>query len=165
MSEMVIRKLNVAGEETYRWTGRVLTRTGNSVTVEAIFTRAARLELGYITLEQGDRFIEHFFTDRWFNVYEIHAVGTDALRGWYCNITRPAQISATEVIQVDLALDVWVNVDGTSLVLDEDEFAELALSEAERGAAQNAVAELQRLAAERAWPFIRKTFNAKAPLF
>ncbi|MBL8046347.1 MAG: DUF402 domain-containing protein, partial [Anaerolineales bacterium] len=135
MMDIVIRKLNLAGEETYRWSGRVLVRTETAVTVEAIFTRAARLELGYTTLEHGDHFIEHFFTDRWYNVYEIYAVGTGALRGWYCNITRPAQISEAELVQVDLALDVWVNVDGTSLVLDEEEFAALPLSEAERHAA------------------------------
>jgi hypothetical protein len=153
MADIVIRKLNLDGEETYRWAGRVLARTETAITVEAIFTRATRLELGYTTLEHGDRFIEHFFTEHWYNVYEIHAVGTGALRGWYCNITRPAQFSAAEIIQVDLALDVWVNGDGSSLVLDEDEFAALPLSEADRHAAQAAAAELQALAAQRAWPF------------
>lgn len=161
--DILIRKLNLVGEETYRWPARVLARTEASVTVEAIFTRAARLELGYTTLEQGDRFIEHFFADRWYNVYEIHAVGTDTLRGWYCNITRPAQISEAEIIQVDLALDVWANPDGTSVVLDEEEFAALPLSEAERHAAQAAADELRMLAAQQTWPFTRISPNAKAP--
>ena len=163
MTYIVIRKLNLAGEETYRWPGRVLARTEASVTLEAIFTRAARLELGYVTLERGDCFIEHFFADRWYNVYEIHAVGTQALRGWYCNLTRPAQISDTEIIQVDLALDVWVNPDGTSVVLDEDEFAALPLSEEEREAAQAAAIELQTLAVQRLWPFTVNLQNTPAP--
>lgn len=163
MTNIVIRKLNLVGEETYRWPGRVLARTETSITVEALFTRAARLELGYVTLEYGDRFVEHFFMDRWYNVYEIHAVGTDVLRGWYCNITRPAQISEADLIQVDLALDVWVSPDGTSLVLDEDEFAALPLSATERRAAQAATAELQLLAKQGAWPFRRVAHPTKAP--
>jgi hypothetical protein len=59
---------------------------------------------------------------------------------------------------------VWVNVDRTSLVLDEDELAALALNETERLAAQAAVAELQALAAQQAWPFTLNAHNAKAPL-
>lgn len=163
MVDIVIRKFNLAGEETYRWPGAVLARTETSVTVKANFTRAARLELGYTTLEQGDRFVEHFYADRWYNVYEIYAVGTGTLRGWYCNITRPAQISEAELIQVDLALDVWVNPDGTSLMLDEDEFAALPLSATERHAAQAAAAELQTLAKQGAWPFTRVAHPTKAP--
>lgn len=163
MADIVIRKLNLTGEETYRWSGRVLARTETTITVEAVFTRAARLELGYVTLEHGDRLVEHFFTDRWYNVYEIYAVNTDGLRGWYCNITRPALVTEAEITQVDLALDVWVNPDGTSLVLDEDEFAALLLSEAERRAAQAAAAELQALAAQGAWPFTLVVHPTKAP--
>ncbi|MGQ0604180.1 MAG: DUF402 domain-containing protein [Anaerolineales bacterium] len=151
--DIVIRKLNLAGEETYRWSGRVLARTATSVTVEATFTRADQLDLGYTVFERGDRFVEYFFSDRWYNIYKIYAVGTGALRGWYCNITRPAIIEATLVTQVDLALDIWVDVDGKTRVLDEDEFAELPITMDERDAARRAVAKLLGLAADLAGPF------------
>jgi protein associated with RNAse G/E len=157
MSDIVIRKLNLAGEEIIRWSGRVIARTATSVTVEATFTRTDRLDLGYTVFERGDRFIEHFFNDRWYNIYEIHGVNTGACRGWYCNITRPALIEAAQVTQVDLALDVWVDADGRARVLDEDEFAALPLGEDEREAARHALAELLGLAAHRAGPFAART--------
>lgn len=153
MTDIVIRKLSLSGEEIYRWSGRVLARTAASVTLEATFTRADRLDLGYTVFERGDRFIEHFFSDRWYNIYKIYAVGTGALRGWYCNVARPAMIEATLVTQVDLALDVWVEADGKTRVLDEAEFAELPIAAEERDAARHALAELLGLAAHPAGPF------------
>jgi predicted RNA-binding protein associated with RNAse of E/G family len=83
----------------------------------------------------------------------VHAREDGALRGWYCNIARPAVIADDEVAQVDLALDVWVRPDGTALVLDEDEFAALALTPDEAAAARAAVAEIRDLAGRRAPPF------------
>ena len=53
----------------------------------------------------------------------------------------------------DLALDLWVAPDGRTLVLDEEEFAALPLRPMEREAARRALAELQRLVAQRAAPF------------
>ena len=154
MSDLIIRKLDLNGRETFRYPAhRVLSRTATSITVEAFFTRSDRLELGYTTFERGDRFVEHFYADRWYNVFEVRAAGRDSLRGWYCNIARPARLSADEVAQVDLALDVWVNPDGSSLVLDEDEFAALTLPPEEVAAARAAVDEILSLAASRSGPF------------
>ena len=96
MTDFVIRKLDSHGREVFRYPAdRVLNRTATSVTIEATFARHDRLELGYATFERGDRFVEHFYIDRWYNVFEVHATGTDALRGWYCNIARPALITET----------------------------------------------------------------------
>ena len=153
MTDIIIRKLNLAGEEVIRWSGRVRARTANSVTVEATFTRAERLDLGYTVFERGDRFIEHFFSDRWYNIYEIYSARDGAQRGWYCNITRPAHIEDSLISHVDLALDVWVDATGAARVLDEDEFAALPLSAEEREAARHAVGELLGLAAHPAGPF------------
>lgn len=156
MPELIIRKLDLHGRETFRYpAARTLERSATSITVEAIFTRYDRLDLGYTVFERGDRFVEHFYADRWYNVFEIHAVGSDALRGWYCNIGRPARLAADEIAQVDLALDVWVNPDGSTLVLDEDEFAALALAPEEAAAARAAVAEIQALAGQGRAPFSR----------
>lgn len=110
------------------------------------------MDLGYVLLEPGDRWTEYFYTDRWYNVFEIHAAD-DSLKGWYCNITRPARITAREVVAEDLALDLWVAPDGETRLLDEDEFAALSLSPAEREAAQNALTKLQTMAAQKTPPF------------
>lgn len=154
MPDLIIRKLDLDGREAFRYAAsRVLGRTATSITVEAFFTRYDRLDLGYTVFERGDRFIEHFYADRWYNVFEVRAAGSNALRGWYCNIARPARLAEEEVAQVDLALDVWVNPDGSALVLDEDEFAALALSPEEAASARAAVDEIRALAAGRAGPF------------
>jgi protein associated with RNAse G/E len=83
----------------------------------------------------------------------VHSVKDDRIKGWYCNITRPAHIDDNAVSAVDLALDVWIGVDGSVLVLDEDEFARLNLAETDRHAALKALEELKELARLRRAPF------------
>lgn len=86
------------------------------------------IDLGYITFAPGDYLYEHFYSDRWYNIYEIYsAQGTH--KGWYCNITRPAQFDADCVESEDLELDVFISPDRQQInVLDEDEFAERGLA-------------------------------------
>ena len=158
MSEGVtVYKLDLAGNTALQYSGRVVARTATEVVLEAPYTLGRR-ELGYVTLEDGDRFVEHFYTDRWYNVFVIYAGQSGALKGWYCNITRPAQVAEAPggglaVSAVDLALDYFVQPGGEEFVLDEDEFAVLPLRPEEAAAAWAALDELRRLAGERAGPF------------
>ena len=112
------------------------------------------MDLGFVVLEPGDRWTEYFYADRWYNIFEIHA-SDGRLKGWYCNVTRPASIGNGEVAAEDLALDLWVAPDGEPQVLDEDEFDALAISPAEREAARQALAELQGMVVQRVAPFDR----------
>jgi len=81
------------------------------------------LDVGYVLFEPGDHLYEYFYTDRWYNVYQMYAVDGQ-LKGWYCNITRPARFDTCSIESEDLELDVFVSPDRqTILVLDEDEFA------------------------------------------
>jgi len=86
-----------------------------------------RIELPYVTIEPGDRFIESYFGGRWYNIFEIHSAADDRLKGWYCNISRPAIFANGVLSAVDLALDLFVYPDGRTLTLDEDEFNALNL--------------------------------------
>lgn len=112
------------------------------------------MELGFVVLEPGDRWIEFFYSDRWYNIFEIHA-SDGRLKGWYCNITRPACMGEDEVAAEDLALDLWVAPDGTMQVLDEHEFADLPLTPEERRTAREALAELEDMVAREDPPFDR----------
>lgn len=143
MSEIVVIKKNTAGEETWRYSGRVMSRLPEGVLLEAFFNRPDYPFHGML-LGQGDRFVEMYYTDRWYNIFEIHDRQTDALKGWYCNVCRPAELRDGQVSYVDLALDLLVFPDGRQLVLDEDEFEALALSVQEDAEARAALAELQR---------------------
>ena len=153
-NDIIVRKLNLEGEEKINYPGRVLEHTASAVVLEAFFSRE-RMELGYVTLKPGDRFVEYFYADRWYNVFVIYDVDDGGLKGWYCNITRPARFADGEVSAVDLELDLWIEPDGRAQVLDEDEFAALPLAPEEAAAARAALDELRALAAERAGPFVR----------
>lgn len=96
-------------------------------------------------LSAGDRFVETYYTNRWYNMFEIHAREDDHLRGWYCNISHPAEIDGNTLSYIDLALDLLVFPDGRQVVLDEDEFADLEISPKIRGQARQALTELQAM--------------------
>ena len=102
----------------------------------------APLELGYVTFETGDLFAEWFYDDRWYNVLRIHGVSDGTLKGWYCNVTYPAEIGDSTVTYRDLYLDVWVQPDGNTRVLDEDEFAAAHLDAETRSQALAGLADL-----------------------
>ncbi len=152
MTDFTVIKCDAFGTEVLRYTGEVIFGDDISVCIRAIFQFSTR-DLGYVVLKQGDIFTEWFYRDRYYNVFRVEDVDSGALKGWYCNITRPAHISHHEVSADDLVLDVFVKPDRTTLLLDENEFAALSLPEAERRAAWEAVATIQRLAADYLPPF------------
>jgi hypothetical protein len=128
MSRMKVRveKKNLAGDVTYGYEGKMLSRDGHSITIEALFDRADMPFVDTI-LRTGDRFVEYYFDDRWYNIFEIHDRDDERIKGWYCNVCRPASFEDGIVSYVDLALDLWVSPDGRQTVLDEDEFERLGL--------------------------------------
>ena len=143
MSERVlVLKLNPQGKEMWRYEGDVLERTPDSLTLEALFDRDDRPFMG-TTLKRDDRFVETYFSARWYNIFEIYDRDDGALKGWYCNITQPAAWTDGRVEYVDLFLDLWVSADGSQTVLDEDEFSAADLPEDVRQSARRGLAELQ----------------------
>ena len=81
------------------------------------------VERSWATFRRGDVFVEFYYWDHWYNVFEVRAVdGT--LKGWYANVGMPVQLDPERSVlrYVDLALDVWANPDGTYVVLDQDDF-------------------------------------------
>lgn len=146
MNEVTVIKLNPAGAETWRYSGQTLVQKPDLVLLEARFNRSD-LPFHGIILRQNDRFVEIYFSQRWYNIFEIHDRDDDSLKAWYCNVTRPAEFGAGIVRYVDLALDLLVFPDGRQLVLDEDEFADLGLDDQTASQARQALADLQHLAA------------------
>jgi predicted RNA-binding protein associated with RNAse of E/G family len=149
---LTVKKLNLDRELVIAYDGEVLERTPEYIVLEARFDHEA-VDLGCTVLEPRDRFVEHFYADRWYNIFEIHSARDDHLKGWYCNIVQPAAFGAGGIEQVDLALDLWVNPDGSYQVLDRDEFEALEIDQTTRLRAQQAVGELIYLLYHRAAPF------------
>jgi protein associated with RNAse G/E len=142
---VIVIKLNPQRVETWRYEGRILEKNDNSQLIEAYFNRPD-FAFHDIHLKENDRFIERYFTDRWYNIFEIHDRDDDHVKGWYCNVTAPAEFNPGQIAYVDLALDLLAYPDGSFLVLDEDEFAALTLDHKTRQHAREAINDLVRLA-------------------
>ncbi|MRR32832.1 DUF402 domain-containing protein, partial [bacterium] len=143
-SDITIIKQNSHGEETWRYTGQVLKQTADAILIQARFNREDSVFEG-IPLKKGDPFIEAFYTRHWFNVFEMRDRESSLVKGWYCNVSRPAVINDSTIAYADLALDLLVYPNGDWKLLDEGEYAALDLSAADQAQAQQAVSDLQRL--------------------
>ncbi|GAA3778454.1 DUF402 domain-containing protein [Streptomyces coacervatus] len=134
-----------AGRTKIRYGAELLGDDGTRIVVRAPWAGDTVRDFGFVRFEQGDVFTEYYWRDRWYAVKEVRdAEGT--VKGWYCDITRPATLSGTELIVEDLDLDLWRSADGRDVLrLDEDEFAESGLPETDPAAAAAAVAALDEL--------------------
>lgn len=146
MRDVTVYKLDENGRAIWQYPARVLERSDTHVRLEAFFNRDD-LDLDYVTFKRGDRFIEYFYSDRWYNIFAIYDRDHKQLKGWYCNVCRPADITPDAVRCEDLALDVWVAPNGAPAVLDEDEFAALSLEPGERRSGRAALQTILHLAA------------------
>jgi protein associated with RNAse G/E len=143
---ITVIKRDSQGRETWRYTGQILERGETFVRLEARFNREQDYPFQDTVLRVNDRFVETFYTDRWYNIFEIHDRDDDRIKGWYCNVGRPAVWEAADAISyVDLALDLWVSAAGWKEFLDWDEYARLRLDAATRARVREALYELAAL--------------------
>ncbi|CAL9564466.1 hypothetical protein SUDANB6_04729 [Streptomyces sp. enrichment culture] len=134
-----------AGRTKIRYGAVLVADDGTRVTVRAPWAGAGVRDFGFVRFEAGDVFTEHYWRDRWYSVKEVRAA-SGTLKGWYCDITRPAVLLGTELVVEDLDLDLWRSADGADVRrLDEDEFAASGLAERDPGAAARAAAALDEL--------------------
>jgi predicted RNA-binding protein associated with RNAse of E/G family len=134
----------------------VLADDGNHLVVQAEFAETVPHDLGFVVLELGDIWTEHYWRDRWYSVKAISAAN-GVFKGWYCDAARPAEIDGEVLVSVDLELDLWVSPDRVVITrLDEDEFHALGVPEqypSAAAAAMIAIDELERLATNGEGPF------------
>ncbi|MEV5159872.1 DUF402 domain-containing protein [Streptomyces sp. NPDC053728] len=137
------------GRTKIRYPAEPVGDDGTRITVRAPWAAPGVRDFGFVRFVPGDVFTEHYWRDRWYAVKEVRTGGGE-LKGWYCDITRPAVLRGTELLVEDLDLDLWVSADGRSVLrLDEDEFEESGLADRDPRAARAAVRaldELERLA-------------------
>ncbi|MFL5587120.1 MAG: DUF402 domain-containing protein [Ktedonobacteraceae bacterium] len=145
---ITVVKQNPLGEAKVQYQGEIVERTSHNVIIQAFWSRTTK-NLGYTSFEPGDRFIEYYYANRWFNIFDIASTAGER-KGWYCNIAEPAIIFDDRIEQVDLLLDVWVTPKGETLILDEDEFAsDNTLSEEQRKGARQGLRDLLEMIAAR----------------
>ncbi|MFF4530998.1 DUF402 domain-containing protein [Streptomyces sp. NPDC001407] len=130
-----------------RYPATVVHDDGTRLAVRAPWAGVADRDFGFVRFEHGDVFTEHYWRDRWYAVKEVRSAD-GALKGWYCDITRPAAVGDGTLLVEDLDLDLWVSADGgTVLRLDEDEFEESGLRTRDPEAADRAREALEALEA------------------
>jgi hypothetical protein len=134
-----------AGLTKIRYRRELVADDGNRIAVRAPWAGDGVRDFGFVRFEPGDVFTEYYWRDRWYAVKEVRdAQGT--LKGWYCDITRPATVSGSELVVEDLDLDLWRSADGTAVLrLDEDEFAASGLETRDPEAAAAALSALDDL--------------------
>ena len=157
-----IVKLDPDGEHVVTYPGRVLPNSGQPdwLVTEARWVNKT-VDLDGLVFHTGDRLIESFSARYPFNCFAVLDPETDALRGWYANVTYPVRVQAgSELVRVtwhDLYLDVIGNPGGYLSLRDEDELAEsgLKFSNPALHAAILGVAEhvMDRMSS-RAFPFV-----------
>ncbi len=123
-NSLKIIKYHAGSEKIYTWSGKLLSETPVSRRVNAWFNGNPGY-VGKVLLEPGDRFVETYFTDRWYNFFQIYAGQSDVMKCYYFNLSRPAVFYEDRIEWEDLALDLVVFPDGQKELLDQDEFARL----------------------------------------
>ncbi|MEU5433444.1 DUF402 domain-containing protein [Streptomyces sp. NPDC020719] len=134
-----------SGRTKISYPASVVSDDGTRLTVHAAWAGDGVRDFGFVRFEPGDVFTEHYWRDRWYAVKEVRAADA-SLKGWYCDIARPAVVRDGEVVSEDLDLDLWVSADGaTVLRLDEDEFLASGLTARDPDAASRAEEALDEL--------------------
>ena len=152
MRSITVHLLKPGKGITLTYQGELLRDEGDHILLLAPWDRP-RLDLGYVVFDTGDSFYEHYYTACWYNIFEVRAVA-GALKGWYCNVTRPAEFDGETITSEDLELDLFVTPDRATLLrLDLDEFEARDFEPATRAAALAALDELEVLARAGEPPF------------
>ena len=125
---VTVFKQNHLGEPVFSWEGELLTETPTCRLVSAGFSGADAVPVDKVTFRRGDLFLESYYSDRWYNMFEVHQGSSEQVKCWYINLSYPALFTAEGILWRDLALDLVVYPNGEYSLLDEDEFDALALA-------------------------------------
>lgn len=130
-SPIHVRKLRPDGSQAFAWDGVILRCDAAGIVLRAQFN-VDLVDLGFTTFRRGDEFVEFYYWERCFNVFQISAAD-GVFKGWYANVGLPAELNADagELRYVDLELDVWAHATGEFIVLDQAEFDTLLAQRAD----------------------------------
>lgn len=155
MEKIRVIKQDYSGQAVWEYSGTLLHTSENKIVIEAFFDRQDT-HVDEIVLRAGDKFIETYFLDKWFNVYEILDRQTGVTKAFYCNISCPAVFTENSLEYRDLELDLLVYPGGLQVVLDMDEFNALPLNNQHRSTALKTLKHLQEIFSSGDHPFPKK---------
>lgn len=154
-NDVTVRVLKHDGKEYRRWRARFREQRQSLVVLDAEFdVDVSHHLLGDI--KRGTKTVEYYWLDRWYCVFQFLETGGDT-RLWYCNINTPPRFENSEIVYIDLDIDVVVRPDGSHEVLDLDEFQanaeEYGYADDEKTNAHAALDELIASIEQREFPF------------
>ncbi len=144
-AEIYVIKLNIKQRVIWRYKGSLLIRKPNMILLEAVFDRPD-IDLHFNTIKTGDIFQELYYTNHWYNIFRILDKQDRHVKYWYCNVACPAVFTGTQIRYIDLALDLLILPDGSSIELDWDEFNNLDLPQITRQKAIKGLDQLKQIA-------------------
>ena len=103
---ITIIKQNHLGEPVFSWEGELVSETTTSRMVRAYFSGAEAVAVDKVTFRKGDLMLERYYTDRWYNAFEVHDGLSDQVKCWYINLCYPAQFGMESITWQDLALEL-----------------------------------------------------------
>ena len=92
MQEVTIHLLKPGKGTTITYHGELLADEPGHLLVHARWERPPA-DLGYVIFEPGDHFYEHYYTERWYNIFEIR---DDAGQAHFAGILRMVGVEITE---------------------------------------------------------------------
>lgn len=114
-----VRPRYADGRPKQGWQARLIHRSEELLILRGPVQRSA--ELGYVTFAPDDVMTEHYWFERWYNIFALHDAH-GGLKGWYANICTPITFDGQVIRYTDLDLDLWVWPDRGYRVLDEEDF-------------------------------------------
>jgi len=144
MKRIRIVKRHPGETEGFIYPAQLIRMDSESVLVQAEFGLATR-QVDELVMATGDVFIERYYFQRWYNIYQVHDGKSERVKGWYCNISRPVVLVDDLLIYEDLFLDLIFYPDGRMKELDREEFEAANFRTEIRQAAEGALVELKSL--------------------
>jgi protein associated with RNAse G/E len=127
MKSIGVLKQDYLGRDVWKYSGKLVEKNNNKIVIEAYFDRGDT-QVDQLMIRRGDKFIETYYSDQWYNIYEIQDQLSGQVKAWYCNLCYPAQIGHDSVFYRDLELDLLVYPDGVQVILDMEEFEALPIA-------------------------------------
>jgi hypothetical protein len=133
-AKLTIVKLAPDGSEAARYQGEVVGHRPDSWIVVLATWSHRTIELGGLSFYPGDTLVEWFSPRHPFNAFAVFSPA-DRLKGWYANVTHPAQLDTAAAPPVlvwhDLYLDLVGLPDGSFTLRDDDELFAAGLADSE----------------------------------
>lgn len=117
--EVTLFKFDGTIRETYHAT----LSTHDEKRIELRAKARRKLEINNFIINPGDGIYQYFRYNQWFYIQE-YTDNQGELKGWYCNIGTPPIVKGLALTTRDLVLDVFVDKDRNTTILDEAEFNE-----------------------------------------